>query len=442
MILIINYQPQSFQIRFPLGLAYVAVSLLENDLPVEVFDTIPIKDEQIHAIEMRIQEKEYKYILLSAIAGGHSYGYTKSLVNTIKDKVPNSKVILGGPLPSAIPQMFLQNSQADVCVIGEGEITIIDLIKSLERKEELATVKGIVFRSPEGQIIKTPPRERIRNLDSLPPLPYEIFPFDFYLRYLEKTGRCIEIAGSRGCYGNCDFCSKTFSSPVIRRSIDSITNEMSFLNKKYGIDRFNFTDENFLNDKNQVLQLANKLIGSHLNFQYRFQSRTDFMDRDVAKLLAKSGVFSLHFGIESPVQQLLNNVHKTTRSDQSESAIRFCQDAGIEVYASFIIGLPGETEETLQITRDFIDRNNLEQTCDINLLTPLPNTRLYSLVIERGYIMDEEQYISNLGDLYNELYVNLTDLPDKTLIDFKKSFEGKRKTNFWHEEFAEYLTRK
>lgn len=409
-VYLVNVSQKVRTLHFPLGLGFIAKSLLMNEIPFQVIDLLQIPYEK--------REDSFKKTLASVtapsifgfsiMAGNGQIKEAEKFAKLVKESDCNHGVVFGGPLPSAIPELCIEKTDADYAILGEGEESFPLFVKNYQSKD-FKNITGLAYRDSDGRIIINK-KKRVSNLDEYSPIPYELFSMPFYINYLEKTNRCFEISGSRGCRGACKFCFR-FSGPgLTSRTGNSLFDEVKHVYDTYGIDRFNFTDENFLEEKGSFNGFLDLLEKENINIKFRGQTRVDEITDEFCSSLAKRGLLSINFGVESADDEMLRKIAKGIKIKDIEDKIRMMRSYGIEVFASVILGFPWETINTIKANKDFIIRNNLQGRCTVNYLAPLPATKLYEEAKKMKLIADDWEYIRNLGYLYRDRSINMTTL--------------------------------
>lgn len=402
-------------LHFPINLGLIA-AVLKNEYAIKVIDNYATKLSYVDCLKAIVSEIP-KYLLITGYLGGYSYKYLKKFTKDVRNAVPEIRIIMGGPMATTIPELILKYTDVDIVVIGEGEATIVELMDHLDRNASLNSVKGIAFKTA-NKIVFTGMRERIKTLDMLPRPAYELFPIDNYLRYLNDTGRCWELSTSRGCYGSCTFCKLTFGRRVTFMSPEKIVEEMCYIYHTYGIDRFNFVNDNFLINESYIIKFCDELKKCGIEFKWRFQGRADRIDGKLVHLMKSAGLFGISFGLESGSVEILKEMNKKFDLERVEKNVREVIETGIIVHASFIVGMPSENEKTIEETMGFIKRTGL-RNLNVGILTPFPGTEVYSWAKKMGKITDDDAYCEELGHVYEYPYVNMTKQPDDKLLEFR-----------------------
>ena len=326
-------------------------------------------------------------------------------------------------MATSIPDLLMRHSKIDYVVVGEGEETIKHLLIALMNRTDTREVKGI-YGKDASEIFSTGYRPRIKLLSASHKTPYEIFDIDKYVNYLLETERCWEIITSRGCYGKCNFCHRSFGKHITYRDLSEVVNEMKFIKNKYNIDRFSFVDDNFLINERRAEEFICILKNERQKFKFRFQGRVDKLgDINIIKNLKRVGCFDICYGIESGSQEIIDYMGKNININNAKENINKVLASDINVHASFIIGMPIESSESIDKTIQFIKETEIKNV-NAGILTLFPGSDLYNYAIERKYIKDEDEYCEKLGEVYEQVHVNLTDYDDEQLIQWKNDVKN------------------
>jgi len=312
--------------------------------------------------------------------------YVFELVKEIKRQFP-VKVVLGGPHATILPEDTLGESGADYVVVGEGEYTLLDLVKELDKGQEPTRVKGLWYRDREKAVF-TGKRELIRNLDELPIPSREFYEVKRYVPYPNQYRRLptTSMVTSRGClYGKCAFCLESvLSGHVYRRmSVAQAIEEIRYLQRDYGIREITFYDDEFVMERNWVEEFCDALKKEKIDIKWSCYARANMVTRPLLKKMASAGCWNIFYGLESGNQELLNIIKKGQKLQHMRDAIKWTREAGIEARGSFIFGLPGEIPEMALETIRFALSLDLDYGV-FNLCTPYPGTILYEMCREYG----------------------------------------------------------
>lgn len=302
--------------------------------------------------------------------------------------LPKLTVIIGGPHVTAVPVETMERFPAlDIAVIGEGELTLVELLRALQADSPLAVVPGLLFR--EGnQLCATGRRPFIADLDSLPSpawdllegFPGRYLPAPFKVQHLPAA----TLVTSRGCPNTCIFCDRSvFGSSCHAFSADYVVRQIVELHQRYGIREFSFEDDTFITFKARLKEICERLIALRLDISWSCLGRANHVTPENLQLMRKAGCWQISFGIESGSQEILSLINKRVTLDQIRQAVRMTRQAGIRSKGFFILGHPGETRETLRMTFDFALELPLDDI-SVCLMTPFPGTELYARAAEFG----------------------------------------------------------
>ncbi|UCD26566.1 MAG: cobalamin-dependent protein, partial [Candidatus Bathyarchaeota archaeon] len=401
--------------QFPLiGLAYMAATLEKNGYEVTVVDS--------PALNMTHEDLREEIVSLQPdIVGVTSMTVTfpsaLQAARVIKESCPGALTVLGGPHASVVGEQTLsEQKEVDIVARGECEQTILDLARHVPNHypKDLQEVAGITFRK-NGQIIRTPDRPFIQNLDELPRPAYEHFTLRKY-RYLGKL--TLPIMASRGCPFQCAFClaSQMSGKRVRTRSPKNVVDELAWLRDVHGADAFTFHDPTFTLDKKRVFEICEEINSRKIDLPWDCSTRVDQVSKEVLARMRAANCQIVGFGVESNSQKILNAMKKGTTVEQNERAVRTAKEVGLSFGVFLIIGYPGETMDTLKESLDFIRRTEPDDIY-ISLATPYPRTEFYDLVKEMGWKMSTDW----------SCYDNVTPVFENPLLPAEKIIETRRR---------------
>lgn len=303
-----------------------------------------------------------------------------------KEFSKDSLVIVGGPHPSMVGSEVLMSPDIDVCVKGEGENTIVELLEAINSQSSFKDIQGIIYRK-NGEIIENPPREFIKDLDSLP-FPHESAPevlkdYDQYPKTAFK-----HIFSTRGCPYNCFYCGsrKIWSRKVRFRSPENVVREIKGL-QNIGLKSVNFEDDTFGVTKQHIKDLCHAIKKDCSGLKWSCEIPVRLVDEDVISTMRRSGCYSIHIGVESGNNNMLKKIRKDITIDEAFSAAKIIKKYGIELNTFFMAGFPEETEETLNDTMKAIEMIKSDQVV-YSIFTPYPGTEAFEFCKENGLIDD------------------------------------------------------
>jgi len=295
-------------------------------------------------------------------------------------------VIVGGPHPSSVGSEVLQSPDIDICVKGEGENTIIELLNAIETQKKFDDIKGIIYRK-NSHVIENPPREFIKNLDSLY-FPHESAP-KVLIDYNQYPIQAFSyIMATRGCHYNCFFCGshKIWSRKVRFRSPVNIVREIKGLQKK-GLKLVRFIDDTFGVNRQYINDLCSTIKKYCPGLKWSCLFHVRLVDSQTISLMKEAGCCSIEIGIESGNNEILNVMRKCITIEEALSACSIIKNHGIDVYADFMVGFPQETEDTLSDTLAAMRKIQCDRFI-YSIFTPYPGTEAFTYLRENGLIND------------------------------------------------------
>lgn len=353
------------------------------------------------------------------------------IINQVKKKFPSLPIICGGAHPSADPAEILTNSDADICVIGEGEVTSQELINAfMDGKPDLNDIPGIAFKE-NGQIIRTPPRPLINDLDTIPMPAWDLINFRNYSGItLKKKSPDTSIVTSRGCPFNCTYCSNPVwkaNKPWIRaRGAKNIAEEVQYLYER-GIQEIYIRADEFNINTKWCLEVCDEIQKLDLKGMY-FQCnlRADKFPEELAKAMSETNFWMVHLGIESGNQRCLDGIKKRI---SIKSIIDTCQKLkkfGVKTYGFFMMFNIWEENDTLQfespaeVERTFAFARYLLQHKMISNIswgyaTPIPGSELYQIAKKYNILKPNLKEINPW-----EITVNLPNVSEKTMLSIRR----------------------
>ena len=363
----------------PSGLCHLASMCRSEGIESAIVDANASGLNHLQTVDAIFQ---YNPSVIGLTASTISIVSAARVADLIRQRDKSKVIIIGGPHVTAVPEETLMRFPAfDMAVVGEGEITIIELLHAIGGGRDFECIDGIVFR--EGDAVrKNKKRKFIKDLDSLPMPAWDMIPElrRFYkpvslsYRQLPSTS----LITSRGCSGKCTFCDRTVFGNYGRCFSSEYLFEMvKELYHKYSIRDILFDDDNFVLFKERLAEFCEMLAKSNMNISWACNARVDLVDHETLKLMARSGCWQIAYGIESGNQEILDVLHKGIRITQIEDALRMTHKAGIKSKGFFMAGCPLETKQTLKKTLRFILDLPLDDF-QITLFTPLPGCELYN----------------------------------------------------------------
>jgi radical SAM superfamily enzyme YgiQ (UPF0313 family) len=418
----------NYQYRFPTGLAYISAVLKQNKFD---YDCINLNHESgltVDILKRKLDAKKYDIVGLGGMA--MDYQEIEKIINACKVHESKPKIILGGAIVTSNKELVSKSLNFDIGIIGEGEVTIIELLKKLEKGESLEKVNGICYKE-EGKVIFTPPRDQIEDLDALPFPDYESFGFKKFLDHMDTFDlsyglidypRTYQVLGSRGCAFQCTFCHHSIGSKYRKRSIKNIIEEIEFAIKEYDIHSINLNDDLFSADKERLYEFCREI--KRLNKKYSMNLYwwcalwVGVVDEKMLNTLMDAGCLFVTFGFESYSKTVLKSMKKPITPEQIDATIKLCMKTKMPITGLFIFGDLAETNETAKETLDYWKANCNGQV-KLFFIHPYPGSEIYKSCLERGIIKDELNFVKN--------EINHTHIRNMTLNMSDEDFEKLKK---------------
>ncbi|MFC1674304.1 B12-binding domain-containing radical SAM protein [Candidatus Omnitrophota bacterium] len=401
--------------QIPLGLGYIAAVLKQAGHLVEIID-IDLERTNEKIIKSRLIEG--KIDLVGITTTTPTYNNALSLAKTIKNAC-NAYVVLGGVHVTILPEESIDHPQIDFVVAGEGEITILELIRSLEERGDLCLIDGLVFKR-NGKIIKNRPRLPLGNLDSLPFPTRDLFRDNKYTYPDSLYRKTAPMMTSRGCFGKCTFCQAPalFSGNCRFRSAKNVVDEIEYLVKKQKIKEIHFWDDNFLGNRKRVFQIRDILKERGIKIKCALPNgvRVDLITEEILACLKDMGVYSIAIGVESGSQEVLDLAKKNVSLQRIEESMRLIKNFGLESWAFLIFGLPGEDRHRSMETIDFTIKIDPD-VAKFHILKPYPGAAVFNYLKERNLILN---YSYKDYGIHSRPVHRLEALTDKEISEFQK----------------------
>lgn len=378
----------------PHALLAVAAPLLKAGYRVKIID------QRTEAITEEVIKDELSgepiCIGITTMVGSQVYFALELAKIVRKITKGNVPIVWGGCLPSVIPEQVIRNENVDCVVVGEGDLTLLDLVMAYEHKRSLDNISGIMFKS-NNKIIRTTPRALL-DIENLLPVPWELVNIENYIHrdmYLRHRNRVLDIGQtSRGCPFNCCFCS---SASIRQRkwrpmSVSKASQMIIETVKRFRLAGFWLRDDEFYVDRKRANEIFLNMIKADLNVNfYTSGTRCDvFMQAtdEELRIMKRAGAYTLKFGVESGSQRILDLMQKGIKGEQVRQTNLRCKRHGINPAYAFIIGYPTETFKEIEKTIDLsylLRRDyNLARVETIVPYTALPGTPGWPLALEHG----------------------------------------------------------
>ena len=408
------YHDDASLVKFPLALGYLSGAVLKwTDWDVQAYNADFNPNSRSIALDnaTRIQEGMNRYLRTLADPGAPIWAEIRSAVaefdpgavgisaktqnfpaamkvaRIAKAHNPNTMVVLGGPHATLSTVDALDCPDIDVAVVGEGEVTLVELLKGWENGVPLSEVAGLAYRQ-DGRTVFTSTRANMPDLDELP-FPAEAAPqvLRHYERYpAEAFGY---VFSARGCPYSCTFCeSKAIWTQKTRwRSPKNVVEELKLLMRR-GVRYVYFDDDTFGINPRYIEELCRLIETECPKLKWGCEITVGVVKERSIDWMRRAGCVRVNIGIESGNNQILRSVKKGHTIEKAYPAVDLCRSNGIEVGAFFMVGFPEETEETLQDTLQAIQKINADNIM-LSIFTPYPGSELFEVCKELGVVDDD-----------------------------------------------------
>ena len=423
-ILLIAYDNGSYMTFFPQGLAYITAYLEDEGHEVKIYQQDLHHYSKEHLLDF-LNKNNYDAIGVGVIGGYWQYKKMKEIswaINSCKQRNKMTYVIAGyGPSPE--PEFFLRKMNADVCVIGEGEITAVELFNAIANNKSFEGITGTCYIDAANKFIMNSSRSPISNIENIKRPRFEKFPIEIYrLRPVEgarPTDFVMPVLSGRGCTFKCNFCYR-MDKGYRQRAAESIIDEINLLKRDYGITYIIFNDDLLMTTKQRTIELMESFIrannGNGIGVKWYCNARLNFAVPEVLTLMKRAGAFFNNYGIETFDQDVWNTMKKGLTKKIVIDGVRNTYLTGIKPGLNMIWGNIGETVETLQKAVNFLlEWDDGTQKRTIRPVTPYPGSPLYYHAIKHGLLdcnNPAEDFYENKHTNSDLLTCNFTALSD------------------------------
>ena len=404
-------------IRCPLNISMLASFIREKgryDCSIVDFEVTPASSpEQMARLILGLSPK---YVCFTSLTP--RFPTIVKISQEIKKIDAGIVTIVGGPHITGTPTTALYEG-ISYGVVGEGEEAMLDLLNSLEDGKDPSRVQNIVYR--DGKTIKVnKPRPFIKDLDRLPFPAWDLMRIDEYKDPTYFEGSHLAIFSSRGCPFDCIFCAScvTWDRKIRFRSTENVLREIRHIVNVLKVNNIMFWDDSFALDKKRALEICDGIIREKIRINYTVQLRADSVSGELVGALKRSGCSFAAIGVESGNENILKAIGKNETKEQFKKAIQMMKDARLRTIASYIIGLPGDTHETIKETIDFAFELDADQS-KFMILAPYPGTAVYRLACERGLVDPASFRQMEQTNYYDSVGINLSRVSDEDLIRYQ-----------------------
>jgi Fe-S oxidoreductase len=350
----------------PLGIAYVAAAFEAAGCEVRVFDYIV---SHYSREKLSAQLADFQPDAVGAGCVTMNFYDAQHIIRDVKSCNPEIVTMMGGPHVSFTAMETLRNyPEIDLIFIGESDDTIIEFVPLIKQKNKWRNIRGIAFRQND-EIINNGKRDFIMDVDCITMPARHLLPVSRY----RALGFPVSMITGRGCPNSCIFClgRKMVGSKIRRRRTKNVLDEMEQI-VGLGFERINIADDLFASDKERVKEICAGIRKRDLKFTWSAFARVDTVDQEMLEAMVAAGCDSVSFGVESGNPEMLKRIKKGIKLEQVHNAVKMCKQSGMIAHASFMVGLPGETKETLAQTEELA--KSLDIVYGYHYLAPFPGT--------------------------------------------------------------------
>jgi len=369
-----------------LGLPYLAAVLEEARFQAKIFDLYPPSPDTDDpaVLDQRLADSiaQEQPCIVGMTIHTPAYAERLRLAKCIRERLPHALLIAGGHHPSAEPEHLLRNSDFDLCVIGEGEETLLEIahkvgagLRASLPGDWLQNVRGVAYKQDDA-IVHTPPRPPVSDLDSLPFPAHHLLGLENYAPHPNLGLKSQGILTYRGCPMRCTFCLNPQGRRVRRRSPSKVVGEMARVVEGFGVRGFNFYDNLFGLNRKHTLAVCEEILQRRLDVVWDCWTAGDLVDVELAEKMKAAGCVRVGFGAESGDDEVLVKARRGFTTAQHQAGLHALRAAGIKVAAFFMVGLPGESKESIQRTVEFAKSCGAEEIC-LGVHRPYPGTAVW-----------------------------------------------------------------
>jgi radical SAM superfamily enzyme YgiQ (UPF0313 family) len=379
--LVVNYMP------FPFYLAYTA-GLLEN-----VTDELLVMDCLASRINHKHFFKKCKKFNpeISVIeTASTSFKNDIEICKKLKNQT-NSLIVLTGPHATTFyREILLKYPFIDLVALGEYELTILELVKSISSAKDFKKISGLAFKQ-NNQIISSF-RPLLQNLDELPFPAWHLFPMDKYNESFCRKYPNFQLLSSRGCLFKCIFClyPQTMEFRTFRfNSPERTIKEMKHVIEKYNPQEIYFDDSTFTMNMERTSRLCDLITNENIDIDWSCMTHAQVMKKDLIDKMSRAGCTGIKFGVESANQDIVYRIGKSLNLEHAKKVFKWCKKSSMRTHITFMLGLPGETKKSMEKTIRFAMEVDPD-SAQFSIATPFPGTEFYKMAKENKWLIEED----------------------------------------------------
>lgn len=403
----------------PLGILYLASVALKRGHAARVIDA-DVEGFTMQSLTDEILKQNYDLVGITATSP--IFHKAVDLAKTLKSKGFSKPIVIGGEHLNIFKKESFFDC-FDYAFFGESDIEFDKFLNFMEcKKADYKSIKGFIYRENE-KTIQTEPSSRIEDLDKLNFPAMHLLKYKSYIMTFAKFKKrsYLPIMATRGCPFKCVYCSEPLTNPFVRfRSPKNIVDEIEKFNKDLGISHFFFMDSNLTLKREQIEGVCFEMLNRNLKITFEGWTRANLVDKDILKLLKKAGLIRISYGLESGDPQILKIIRKEVSQKDMLNAFKLTDEMGIEAACSVMLGLPGDTKESVERTIKFVKSIPQILYSNFSIANPYPGTQMYDWALTGKHGMhllidDFSQYRR-----YDYSPIEVNDLTQKDLVRIQK----------------------
>lgn len=394
----------------PLGLAFIAAALKREGHQIQVIDAlaeapnqyVQFKEDIVQngLTEIEIAQRihpDTKVIGLSLMFSGN-WLHNRILINYLGKCFPHAVIIAGGEHLTACPEFCInQTRHLNVCICGEGEETVVDVVKAIETGTGFASIPGIVYRNEQNQPVRNERRARIKSVEDIAWPAWDLFPLNAYkdngiIYGVDRDVFSVPLSATRGCPYQCTFCSspQMWTTRYYMRSVEDVANEMEHFYKTYNIRNFDFFDLTAIVKKDWIIRFVKEIMKRQLPITWQIPAgtRSEAIDREVAHYLYASGCRNITYAPESGSVETLKLIKKKVKLPAMLQSIKYSSREKMNIKLNVIIGFPGEKHRNIWQTMLFLVQASWYGANDMapSVFSPYPGSELFNKLSAEGKV--------------------------------------------------------
>ncbi len=405
----------------PVGLAYIMLAIKRAGFHFDFLD-LDLCELDDSSIKAFLSKTTYDACGLGCIVTG--YAEVKRLTRLVREASPECTIISGNSVATTIPKILLTTTDVDIAIMGEGDVTIVELLQAIHRKRPWQNISGISYMEGDT-LITTASRPVIPHLDDIGFPDWHMFDVAQYnhisvAKTIDDRAMSVHMPlnGARGCLFNCTFCYHVFKGKKYRKYSESvIMNEFIRLTEEYKATLISFWDELSFPDIPSVERMVTELEKLSFRTSWAATSRGNlFSETDIPLIerLRDAGCVNISYSIENADENILKAMNKNIDHRKTIVNSHALHKGGVTPFTSIIFGYPQETPQSIKATLDLCEKCGIFPSA--GFLLPLPGTKMYTIARQMGVITNEEEFLLHAGDR-QDFYVNMTQMPDDEFVD-------------------------